>query len=393
LAAASQIDIPQRMPAISRPAPEFDLLRACCAAGNRELTEILASPLNWERLLKLADRHRLLPAVFAALHDRDDVPAGIRSVIDARHDAHILKTLRFSAELVRIARHFADRGIETLAHKGPVLAQKLYADPAMRQFGDLDLLIRGRDVPRAKPALAELGYTAGIQLSRAQENFYLRSGYEYVFGVGAEPNLLELQWQIVPRFYSIDFEMDALFARSVESEIDGFPLRSLASEDLMLALCVHAAKHEWSQLGMLRDIATLAATGLDWTDVVAEARRLGIARLLGISLNLAHELWDVDIPRELAGCAEAQGTRATVFAILFRLANGTELETESLRYFRAMMNIRERWQDRARMAWRLASTPSVGEWKAVRLPDSLFPLYRIVRLSRLARRFITVSSS
>jgi hypothetical protein len=184
--------------------------------------------------------------------------------------------------------------------------------------------------------------------------------------------------------------METLFARSVESESEGFPLRSLGTEDLMLVLCVHAAKHEWSQLGMLRDIATLAGTGLDWTRVVAEARRLGTARLLGISLNLAHELWDVDIPRELAGCAEAQGTRATVFAILFRLANGTELETESLRYFRAMINVRERWQDRARMAWRLASTPSVGEWKAVRLPDFLFPLYRVVRLSRLARRFIAV---
>ena len=354
---------------------------------------MLAAPLNWERLLKLADRHRLLPVLSAALRDRDDVPASIRSAIEARHDAHILKTLRFSAELVRISRHFADRGIETLAHKGPVLSQKLYGDPAMRQFGDLDLLIRARDVYRARSALTELGYTPGIHLSRAQENFYLHSGYEYVFGVGEEPNLLELQWQIVPRFYSIDFDMEALFARSDESEIEGFPLRSLGSEDLMLVLCVHAAKHEWSQLGMLRDIASLAGTGLDWTRIAAEARRLGTARLLGISLNLARELWDVEIPRELAGCAEGQGTSATVSEILFRLAGDTELETESLRYFRAMMNIRERWQDRARMAWRLASTPSVGEWKAVRLPDSLFPLYRIVRLSRLARRFITVSSS
>jgi hypothetical protein len=390
LAAASQIDIPEHAPAISRPAPEFDLLRGCCTAGNRDLSEILASPLNWERLLKLADRHRLLPVLFAALRDRDDVPASIRSAIEARHDAHILKTLRFSAELARISRHLADRGIETLAHKGPVLSQTLYGDPAMRQFGDLDLLIRARDVPRARSALTELGYTPGIQLSRAQENFYLLSGYEYVFGVGAEPNLLELQWQTVPRFYSIDFDMEALFARSVESEIEGFPLRSLGSEDLMLVLCVHAAKHEWSQLGMLRDIATLAGTGLDWTHVVAEARRLGIARLLGISLNLARELWDVDIPRELAGCAEGQDISATVSEILFRLADGTELETESLRYFSAMMNTRERWQDRARMAWRLASTPSVGEWKAVRLPDFLFPLYRVVRLSRLARRFIAV---
>jgi len=68
------------------------------------------------------------------------------------------------------------------------------------------------------------------------------------------------------------------------------------------------------------------------------------------------------------------------------VAGGTELDLESLTYFRLMMRIREQRRDRVRFASRLLMTPSVGEWEAVGLPDWLFPLYRGVRLVRVARR-------
>src|SRR5207244_5452159 len=184
---------------------------------------------------------------------------------------------------------FADREIQALAHKGLVLAHLLYGDAAMRQFGDLDFLVRASDIARAQAALRELGYEPRLclQLSPRQEKAYLRSGYEYVFGLNAEKNLVELQWQILPRFYSVEFDFDELFQRSVEVEVQGARFRTLASEDLMLVLCVHAAKHEWAQLGMIRDIATLARFELDGRGREAEATRLGILRILGTSILLA----------------------------------------------------------------------------------------------------------
>jgi hypothetical protein len=48
-----------------------------------------------------------------------------------------------------------------------------------------------------------------------------------------------------------------------------------------------------------------------------------------------------------------------------------------------MLRLREHWRDRIRFLWRLAVTPSVGEWQAVQLPDAMFPLYFGVRFFRL----------
>jgi hypothetical protein len=66
--------------------------------------------------------------------------------------------------------------------------------------------------------------------------------------------------------------------------------------------------------------------------------------------------------------------------------DGHDPFSNAMRYFRDFARTREVWQDRARLAARLALTPSVGEWESVRIPGRLFPLYRLVRIGRLLKR-------
>lgn len=357
---------------------------ACCdGASQRDINSLLTPDLDWERVLESAGHHRLIPALHSALAGKNGVPSTLR----ARAHKHAWRVLHFTAELTNIARCFEQRRIEFLVHKGPALAQLLYGDPASRQFGDLDVIVRSRDFARAKGALIELGYDPGLRLSPRQEQAFLRSSYECSFGLNSERNLVELQWQIVPRFCAMNFDINALFRRSVQIDLDGLSLQTLGHEDLLLALCVHAAKHEWAQLGMLRDIATLASFNLDWNWIVAEARRLGILKILQVSFLAADALfrnWSrSQLPHASTGATEFSS------AIVARIQHNYEPDTESIRYFRAQLETRERWRDRMRFVWRLATTPSVQEWQAVRIPDRFFALYRGLRIARLMKRFLT----
>src|SRR5262249_39654082 len=156
-----------------------------------------------------------------------------------------------------------------------------------RQFSDLDILVHADDVLRAKAALLELGYDSGITLVANHEHDFIRKGHEYPFYGAQGANLLELQWQILPRFYSVNFDIRDLFERADETTLNGCRVRTLGAEDLLLVLCVHAAKHVWVQLSWLCDIAQITKSrDFDWTTVQGEARRLGIEHIVHLNLLL-----------------------------------------------------------------------------------------------------------
>jgi hypothetical protein len=193
---------------------EFELLLACCAYTSRaeRVRALLPHRLNWERLLALVDHHRVVPQIYGELSAYPHlVPVRHLDALRSRYRDNVRKTLWFTAELVRIVSHLESAGIQTLPYKGPVLAQTLYGEVAQRQFGDLDILILPADVPKAKAALRDLGYEPALELALQIEATYIETGYEYSFGSTHGQNLLELQWRVVPRFYSVDFDVADLF--------------------------------------------------------------------------------------------------------------------------------------------------------------------------------------
>jgi len=395
---------------------EFALLVACCAdsfsrAHADRIRELLSSPLDWERMLQLVDHHRLVPQVYGTLSAFSHlVPTRQLDALRSRYQENARNALWFTAELQRILSCLESAGIPALPYKGPVLAKTLYGEVTQRQFNDLDILIRPADVPRAKAALLALGCPCGPELGPQQEPAYIDSGCGYVFHSPAGRNLLDLQWRIVPRFYSIDFDVADFLKRADELDLetqtmeDGRPrpsvytryglsrlVRTLRAEDLLLVLCVHAAKHVWIQLSWLCDIAQLTSSQLlDWNAVQDEARRLGIERILNLNLLLAHKLLGSALPPQIQErLQEDPSTKILANEILPLIERSTHYNTESIPYFRLMMRLRERWRDQARFLWRLVFTPSVSEWTTVRLPEHLQVFYRLVRLARLAKRLRT----
>jgi predicted nucleotidyltransferase len=378
--------------------PEFDLILACCnddsgGPGSARIQQILGHGVDWERLLQLAQHHGLVPLVYRCLSTAVGVAQsasleGLRQ--QDKQNAH--QTLWLTVELLSLYRHLAARGLEVLPYKGPVLAEILYGNVTLRQFSDLDLLVRAHDLPRIKAALADLGYAPGLRLTQAAERAYLKSGYEYTFDGARGRNLLEIKWRILPQFYAIGFDVDDFFQRAVAVAVQGQRFRTLCDQDLMLVLCVHAAKHAWKQLSWLCDIAQLARSrSLDWAALRIQAARLGIERIVAVSFLVAYKLLGAAVPAQLDVERDAK-TESLAQRIVQLIVAEEELDPESVAYFRLMMELRERGKDRASFCWRLLVTPGSGEWSAVRLPGALFPLYRVVRVGRLAGRLISPHS-
>ncbi len=351
-------------------------------------------PAEWEAVLRLADEHGTSSLVYQNLAR---VGGAVPSVAAAaalaslrqRYERNVHKSLFLARELIRILECLDGLGVEAMAYKGVVLSEAYYGDMALRQAGDIDVFVRRQDVARIKRAVRDLGYTPRVPIAEDAEEDYIAAGYEYSFDSAAGRGLLELQWALQPRFFAVDFDMDGLFERAVHVTVAGRGVKTPAPEDLLLVLSVHAAKHVWGRLIWLCDIAQiLKRENLNWDWVQARAREYGIERILRVTLLLAERLLRTAIPGPMEKSVLEDGAaRAFTDEIAVRLAGGVSYNVETVSYFRVMLRLRERRVDRWRFLARLTFTPGPGEWEAVRLPRVLFPLYRLVRLGRLAGRF------
>lgn len=375
--------------------PEWNLLLAASSPDLHEgdlnrIPSMLGAPPEWDSLLRLADQHGTSSLLYQNLAPLVNViPSAVLASLRQSYERNIHKSLFLTRELIRILDCLDGLGIEVIPYKGVVLSEAYYGDMALRQSGDMDLFVRKQDVARIKSAVRDLGYTPRVLIPEDAEQDYIASGYECTFDSPAGKNLLELQWALQPRFYAVDFDMDGLFERAVNVTVAGRRVKTPSPEDLLLVLSIHAAKHVWGRLIWLCDIAQiLKRDNLNWDWIQAQARDLGIARILHITLLLANRLLATTIPAPIEDAVIAdRAALAFTEQIAVTVAAGVTYEEEQLSYFRMMMRLRERRADRLRFFTRLTFTPGPGEWETVHLPKLLFPLYRIVRLARLASRF------
>jgi len=369
--------------------PELELLLTCArremsADHTRHALGLLDHSLNWSLLIEQARAHRLFPLLYWHWTKSLglDFPPEIAEQLDDRFRANVARSLLLMRDLVNIVGLLGSRSIPAIPFKGPALAESLYGNAALRECVDLDILIRHRDVPEAIRTLVSAGYEDGKQLTPAQQRAFVATQYEYAL-LSPAGILVELQWRIVPRHFSLPLTEEQYWSRIQSLTVCGREMNSLSCEDLLLLLCFHGGKHGWGKLIWLADVAELLASHphLDWGYVLDHARRAGGLRLLLLAVVLANRLLGTTIPNHLEQpLARDRTVEQIADSIGCNVVTG-ELPTCVKSQF-YLLRVRERWQDRLRYVVRFTSTATPMEWKIVGLPPSLFVLYSFLRVLR-----------
>ena len=210
--------------------------------------------------------------------------------------------------------------------------------------------------------------------------------YEHVF-VRDDGLVVELQWRVAPAHFVPDLPFHELWARRETVPVAGRPVAGLSAVDLLLVLAVHGTKHLWSRLGWVADVAELvrSRSDLDWRQATDRAERLGMARILRLTLLLAAGLLDAPVPAGLVAEALQDPAAVRLAAEAHRRlpAPAAGVWASSLYHLRT----RERLGDRRRYLVGLTLHTTPGDWTAVRLPRGLFPLYYVLRAVRLGMKY------
>lgn len=241
-------------------------------------------PADWPSLLDGALRHGLLERLKVALPSGGDgLPQGFEARLHREVAGLRIRAALLSAALDEALRALSRRGIPVVPLKGPVLAERLYVDPALRPSTDLDLLVDGADFDRAAAALEELGYS----LDRSWTAAYQRRHHHHVSLHRPGGPAIELHHRAVSGFGTF-LPGEALISRARPFvTATGAEALVLSAEDELLYLCLHAAGHLFQRLGWLEDVALLLERypDLDRGIVTERARAVGGSAALALTLS------------------------------------------------------------------------------------------------------------
>jgi hypothetical protein len=381
----------------SGPAPsrEADLLLNCATSvatpeRTARVRAIVDRGVDWPLATHMASLQAVMPLVYRYLGAEfegallADAVGGLRRAFYGNS----VRNLHLARELVRLAALLERGGVEALALKGPALAMAAYGAVAMRQFTDLDLLVRESEARRAMELLLSEGYA-------------LRAGYELA-DLGrpgaceialARPGALteiDLHWRLIPPYFPLALDGEDLWRRAVRVEIEGTAVRRLAPADHLLYLCAHGAKHGWQALGGICDLAELIrassrASSIDWDELVARAERAGARRALGLGMLLAHELLDAAAPADVLEAARREPAVVRAARTFVGYARDPGDAGPGF-YQRWSVPLRVIAKPAARLRYAAARTllPSAADREFVRVPLALYPLYYLLRPVRVA---------
>lgn len=226
---------------------EWAFLCACAspASTTAEISALLASPLDWNVVLDVAEHHGVSGLLARRLGDVAfaGVPVECREQLQARIRAQHLFTLSMTADLFRILQDFSAAHIDTMLVKGPLISLLAYGDPSLRRYVDMDLLVRHRDMAAATRHMLDMGFHADIPESAILAG---KIPGEYLFRKPGTQRIVELHTEHTFRYYPKHMPLEDLFARSTTVLLDGREVPALSLEDELILTCVHGAKHFWS---------------------------------------------------------------------------------------------------------------------------------------------------
>jgi hypothetical protein len=365
-----------------------------------QITALVKKGLDWDYLLQKANWHGTLPLLYWSLNGvcREMIPEDFLKQIQRKFQNHVQRNLFYTRELIRLIQLLEAERISALPFKGPVLAASVYGNVSLRDFCDLDIIVLEKDVLKARDILVSQGYTIQEEFADDEKAARLLSKKkDYRLKHKSSGVIVELHWRITGKNFSFPFDVASLWERLERISIAGKDVLSIPSEDLLLILCVHGAKHCFGRLEWICDIAELvhAHQDLDWLRTIEQARALGSERMLLLGLFLANDLLQAPLPREIQQRIEADsnvkllGEQTRKLLLLKTTGMPSSYEANSYR-----LKLRERRQDKLRLGFhyfsrylRTSVSPNGRDMALLPLPGPLSFLYYVLRPIRLITKF------
>lgn len=337
---------------------EIELIILCADTHiDSEKTEriktIVEQEIDWKYIIQMASYHKLLPLLYHKLNltCSELVPNDVLTYLQHHFQSNATRNLFLTNELLKLLNIFESQQILAIPIKGAILASSIYGNFGLRQFCDLDILVRSQDVVKARDLLVAEGYESTYKFTRKQEIARLKSPYckdnNYIHKHNRVN--LDFHWQLLQKYLSFPLEHEKLWQRHGTVSIAGKKVRNLSTEDNLLFLCVHGSRDRWKKLTLVSDVAQLIRVSpeINWEWLMEQAKILGCKRRFLLGMLLAKNLLGTKLPKEIIQSIEAEpGLESIATELSKKLFELAETSPKLLERYLFDIRIREQILDK-----------------------------------------------
>jgi len=361
---------------------------------------IQKTQFNFETIIGLATSHGILPLVYKAVKEslKDTSVANIHILptLKLHYMSIVQKNMSMSSELIKVLHTLKMEHILALAFKGPTLAQIAYGDITLRQYGDIDILIKIKDRRKTINIMTEAGYIPEIILNPNTENTFFTHVNVIAFYHPISKIRIEIHWELLAKNYAISWKEADLWQTQTSIEINNHQIPTLSTEQFLLYLCAHSAKHLYERLEWICDIdrSVRSNPDINWEIVNSEALKLGLSRIVYLSLALCETLFALELPQIMKEKSQTdkvmQKLKNTIIKQNFRHTTAPE---KSYSHFILLWKMREKLSDKLRFTFLGIFSPKFDDFLFIQLPTQLSFLYILFRPYRLIKKYFISKKS
>ena len=376
---------------------------ACCRAEPSHadvafmLSFVQNQTFNIQELLSLSARHGVLPLVYKTLKPLHSSPLTSHSSLKqflnelkANYQNIARRNMLMSAELLHIMKLLQENGIEALAFKGPVLSQMAYGDITLRQYGDLDILIKREDFRKIAKLMRDRGYTPFFPIETfAEDKVLFELNNDCPFYDRTRGLAVELHWNF---FRKLALPTEKFFPWKDQTTvyINRHPVQTLSPESHLLYLALHGSKHIYERLIWIVDIDRFVRTysDLDWSYILKMAKNMGAEKMLLFSLALSRTYFHTPVPDFLIKETDPENFTALISFVNDEFNRKNPTPEDSLTKLRKIIALRDTLYYKVLTVVEFVFRPGINERRMVILSDRWFWLYWLLRPLGMGYRFL-----
>jgi hypothetical protein len=268
--------------------------------------QLKRDPKKVKKLLNLAGRHQLTPAIWVAIRDQElegSLSAELREYFQSMYQLNKVRNELIVEQIQEICQKLNAAGIQPLLLKGAAgLVTGIYSDPALRVMRDIDVLIPDQKFDDAMRCLRENGWSDFVD----KKDYFGKTTHHAPplwkdTGAGVT---VELHYRIAGRHYPSPLTNLELFNSSNVIEVGDSTALCLIPENRMLHQLIHATAGSGKHGRLRVDLHQLYETSvlcrgyskdICWPEIIRYMEEVGLRKRTEVHLKTLEEVFSVQV--------------------------------------------------------------------------------------------------